>query len=384
MKFEDIPGYQSIKERLALEVKHNRTPHAQIFAGNSGSGALTLAIAFAQFLMCENKLDRDSCGTCASCQKVNKYIHPDLHLSFPVIKFKPNVVPTSADFIEPFRKSLLANPYMSYIDWMKTIDAENKQGNITRDECRSIINRLSLKTFENQYKVLIMWLPEYLGGAGNVLLKLLEEPSPNTRFILVSNSIDKILPTILSRCQLVKIPPFAHEDISKYLIENKGTESQKAEEIAFLASGDLNRAMLLTEDDSGDDTEWFEKWMKVCKTKELGPIMQFADDLAFRGKEKVKSFLSNTISILRECNSWKYIPDYKMKTAPVESNFRYKFSEFLSYECTAELYSAINNSIYNIERNANLKIELFQLSLTLRDALNRQNRRRKAALSQDI
>jgi len=334
--------------------------------------------------MCENRTEGDSCGICDSCTKVSKYIHPDLHLSFPVITIKSGVAPTSLDFIEKWREALSDNPYISYIDWMKTIGAENKQGNITRDECRSIISRLSLKTFENQYKVLVMWLPEYLGDAGNVLLKLLEEPSPNTHFVLVSHKIDRILPTILSRCQTLNIKPFTQEDIGSYLKEHRELNQVEAEELAFMANGNLNRALHLIEADASEDTLFFEKWMQLCSKKESSVLMSFADDLSMRGKEKVKNFLLHSISILRECNTKKYIPEYRMKTPKTEGEFRSKFSDFLGYQCTQELYESLNNSVYNIERNANLKIELFQLSLTLRDSLKRQNRRRKVAQSQDI
>ncbi len=204
MQFKQIVGQDAIKQRLINSVKENRVSHAQLFLGPGGSGSLPLAVAYAQYLSCENKQDDDSCGECSSCRKYQKLMHPDLHFSYPF--FAKHKDDTALTFIEQWREAFTANPYLSLDTWRSYLDAENKQANINIAECHQIIKKLSFKPFESVYKILILWLPEYLDKEGNALLKIIEEPQPNTLFLLVAQNQDQILNTILSRMQLIKIP----------------------------------------------------------------------------------------------------------------------------------------------------------------------------------
>jgi DNA polymerase-3 subunit delta' len=204
MQFKEIVGQRAIKQRLMNTVKENRVSHAQLFLGPEGSGSLALAVAYAQYLSCENKQPDDSCGECPSCRKYQKLMHPDLHFSYPF--FAKHKDDNALTFIEQWREAFLTYPYLNLDIWRDYLEAENKQANINIAECHQIIKKLSLKPFESTYKILILWLPEYLDKEGNALLKIIEEPQPNTLFLLVAQNQDQILNTILSRTQLVKIP----------------------------------------------------------------------------------------------------------------------------------------------------------------------------------
>ncbi|MBI3883029.1 MAG: hypothetical protein HY305_02115 [Sphingobacteriales bacterium] len=247
MQFENIIGQKEVKKQLTEMIQHNRLSHALLFLGKEGSGALSLAMAFAQYIVCENangkkpasagalfgepepvnnELLSDSCGICPACTKANQLVHPDIHFSYPVIPRKAGDKPISTDYIIEWREFISLHPYTNAYDWLQFIGAENKQGNITAHECNDIIRKLNLKSFESEYKILIMWLPEFLGKEGNKLLKLIEEPPPNTLFLLVAENEDQILQTILSRTQLVKIPRLTNSEVEEE-ISKQGREKQK-------------------------------------------------------------------------------------------------------------------------------------------------------------
>ena len=218
MQFKNIVGQVAVKLRLVNSVKENRVSHAQLFLAPEGAGALPLAVAYAQYLSCEDKQPNDSCGVCSSCRKYEKLVHPDLHFSYPF--FAKHKDDTALSFIEQWRDAFLTNPYLNLDIWRGYLEAENKQANINIAECHQIIKKLSFKPFESAYKILILWLPEYLDKAGNSLLKIIEEPQPNTLFLLVAQNQDQILNTILSRTQLVKVPCLHYNDVRGYLIDN--------------------------------------------------------------------------------------------------------------------------------------------------------------------
>src|SRR3954464_2966187 len=273
MLFGNVIGQLNTKAHLLEMVKQNRLSHALLFLGKEGSGALSIALAFAQYMVCDkiqnrqksaeaalplfglnassqqqtanNNQQTDSCGECPSCVKAAKLIHPDVHFSYPVIPKKSGDKPISTDYITEWREFVKLYPYGNAFDWLQFIGAENKQGNITAEECNDIIHKLSLKSFESGYKILIMWMPEYLGKEGNKLLKLIEEPPANTLFILVAENDDQLLPTILSRCQLIKIPSPSSDAIKEALMQKAGAASEIATQIAGIAEGNYREALQL-------------------------------------------------------------------------------------------------------------------------------------------
>ncbi|RYD91818.1 MAG: hypothetical protein EOP54_21805, partial [Sphingobacteriales bacterium] len=264
MQFKQIVGQHAVKQRLITSVQENRVSHAQLFLGPEGSGSLPLAVAYAQYLSCEDKQPDDSCGACSSCRKYQKLMHPDLHFSYPF--FAKHKDDTALTFIEQWRDSFLANPYLNLDAWRDSLEAENKQANINIAECHQIIKKLSLKPFESQYKVLILWLPEYLDKEGNALLKIIEEPQPNTLFLLVAQNQDQILNTILSRTQLIKITAPGYDEIKDYLLLEQGQPQGIAAEIAYLSNGNISEAIAMTRQDSSNYHNLFVQWLRLCVT----------------------------------------------------------------------------------------------------------------------
>src|SRR3984885_2909521 len=234
MQFSQVIGQQQVRDNLTEMVRQNRLSHALLFLGHEGSGALPLALAFAQYVVCERRdsSSADACGVCATCVKAGRLMHPDIHFSYPVIPKKAGDKPVSSDYSSEWREFIQQYPYGNAYDWLQFIGAENKQGNITAQECNDINRKLSLKSFESGYKILILWMPEYLGNEGNKLLKLIEEPPANTLFILVAENEGQILQTILSRTQLVKIPALDDSDVEAGLEATQDISKEKAKQIA--------------------------------------------------------------------------------------------------------------------------------------------------------
>lgn len=365
MQFKDIIGQQAVKSKLIQGVKEGRIPHAQMFLGAEGSGNLALTLAYAQYIACVAKTDTDSCGTCPNCLKYSKLIHPDLHFTFPTVGSKE----ISDNFIAQWRETFLAKPYLNVFEWLMSLGAENKQGNITVDECRNIIKKLSLKSFEGDFKVLIMWMPEYLGKEGNTLLKLIEEPPQKTLFLLAANNDEHILGTIKSRTQLVKIPQLQQPEIQDALIENHHVDEETARSAAFLAEGNYNLAIKLLSQTENDFFDSFRNWMLMCYKNDMGSVVNWVDDTSRIGREMLKSFLGYGLHIFRECLMAKNTDGKMLHLTQKENEFVAKFANFLSTSTIENITNAFNETIYHTERNANAKISLINLSLLIKNNL---------------
>ncbi len=365
MQFKDVIGQEKIKQRLISSVKGGRMPHAQIFLGPQGSGNLSLAIAFAQFVLCEQPTENDSCGTCRSCNKVGKLIHPDVHFSYPTVGSKM----VSTHFLKQWRASIASNSYLEINQWLQALDAENKQGNITRDECVDIIKKLSFKTFEGTHKILIMWLPEYLGKEGNRLLKLIEEPPENTLFILVAENQELILNTILSRCQLLTMNKLKHEDIVHALVARKQVEEQEAQRIAFLADGNFTEALSLIGNATNDNATGFLKWFRVCYLGKATELVEWVDEFAKLGRENQKQFLRYALHFLREYMVIKLVGDAKARLQPNELTTAQKMTKVIEYEQIEPISTVLNNCFYYIERNAHPKVLFLDASIQINKIL---------------
>ncbi len=364
MRFENIIGHDSVKQHLVRTVQDNRVSHAQLFLGPEGSGSLALAIAYAQFVNCEDKQEADSCGVCASCRKYEKLIHPDLHFSYPF--FAKSSGEVAINYIEAWRQALSENPYMGMNAWRAQFDAQNKQANINIAEVHDIIKKLSFKAFESEYKVLIMWLPEYLDAQGNALLKLIEEPPEKTLFLLVAENQDRILNTIISRTQLVKIHKLTHTDINQYLIENKGIDPLKAGEISFLADGNLQSAMELLQSDSNAYFDLMIQWLRLVVTDTGLKLIQLSEiDFPKLGRENQKNFLMYTIGMMRQIVLKSQGLESLIFLQDKELDFITKFSEIFTLEQLSAGVDLLEKTHYAVERNANAKILFLDLSLQL-------------------
>ncbi|SHN30427.1 ATP-binding protein [Mucilaginibacter sp. OK098] len=363
MQFKQIVGQDAIKQRLITSVKENRVSHAQLFLGPGGSGSLPLAVAYAQYLSCENKLEDDSCGECSSCRKYQKLMHPDLHFSYPF--FAKHKDDTAISFIEQWRDAFIANPYLSLDTWRGYLDAENKQANINIAECHQIIKKLSFKPFESPYKILILWLPEYLDKEGNALLKIIEEPQPNTLFLLVAQNQDQILNTILSRTQLIKIPPLGFDEIKNHLISQHNQTVDAATEIAYLSNGSLTEALTMLEYDNKGYHGQFVQWLRLCFANKGLEVMSFVDQASKMGRENQKNFLRYGINFLRECclllsgaGSLVHLPAHELETAQ-------KMTNVMNVPMAQAIVTELEKAHYHVERNGNPKILFLDVSLQI-------------------
>lgn len=361
MLFQEIIGQNAIKEQLIQSVFENRVSHAQLFLGPEGSGSFALALAYAQFISCTDRTERDSCGTCSSCRKYNKLIHPDLHFSYPF--FRGGEKEDSMADLGEWRDLVLGNPYFNLDEWRLRLDAQNKQPNINKAECLNILHRLSLKAFESEYKTMIIWLPEYLKNEGNRLLKTLEEPASKTLIILVAQNQDQILNTIISRTQLVKIPALKNEDIIRYLADNKDISETQASRIAYLSDGNMQAALNLLKEDDHDDFRNFTGWMRMTFADKGAQIIDFVDELSKLGRENQKNMLRYGVQLIRECIMLMSGAESLVHLPSAELDFVKNFSKHLDLAKCEALVNELEKAHYHIERNANPKILFLDVSL---------------------
>ena len=392
VQFEKGIGQKEIKEQLIQMVQHNRLSHALLFLGKEGTGALALALSFAQYIVCEQVNGKiknnpepslfgepeptsqqpahfnDSCGVCSACVKASQLIHPDIHFSYPVIPRKSGDKPISTDYINEWRAFIGAQPYGNVYDWLQFIGAENKQGNITSDECNDITRKISLKSFESEYKILIIWMPEYLTKNGNKLLKLIEEPPPNTLFLLVAENEDLILPTILSRTQLVKIPLLSNVEVESALAQRMGVTIEKAQQIAALSEGNYREALQLLEQAEDDWQITLREWLNLISKKNLGGQVKWIEDMSKQGREKQKQFLKYFTHLLEQAIRLSVVDEKTADSLSIAANEK-DFALRLNKLCTIHQQEAIVHELdkasYYIERNANGKMLFHALTIKL-------------------
>jgi DNA polymerase-3 subunit delta' len=368
MNFSQIPGQTEIKSKLIRSVREERVSHAQLFAGPEGCGSMALALAYARFISCENRTGDDSCGICKSCVKYEKMIHPDLHFVFPVIKGKKATDPVSDNYIEEWRDFVRKSPYFTINDWFDSIEVGNAQGMIFASEASEIIKKLNLKTFESDFKIMIIWLPEKMHQAtSNKLLKMIEEPPDKTLFLLVSEEPDKVIPTILSRCQLVKIPSFSNEDIEKYIIQRFGISAEKAADISRVSSGNIIRAIGLceNEDSSLANLDYFKSLMRYAWKRDIVSIINWSEEMASTGRENQKNFISFSLRLLREnlMLSLDQLKNRLVFLAGEEATFSGNFHPFINQNNIYPLTDEFNLVYSHIEANGNAKIIFLDLAL---------------------
>lgn len=363
MQFKDIVGQDVVKKHLLSTVNQNRVSHAQLFLGPEGSGSLALAIAYAQYICCNNKQPDDACGECASCKKYQKLIHPDLHFSYPFFaKDKDDV---SVNYISQWRQAILENHYLGLDSWRNKLNVDNKQFNINIAESHSIIGRLSLKPFEADYKIMIMWLPEYLVASGNALLKIIEEPVAKTLFLLVAQNQELLLNTIVSRTQIVKIPKLQTQNVINYLVNVKETDLNKAQEIAYLSNGNLHTAQEFLGHQENNYHDTFVKLMRYCLQNRGLEIVDLVDELAKMGRENQKNFFKYGINLMREVILFLAQTPVLIHLPEKELDFISKFSKYLNFAKAEFIATEFEKAHYHIERNANPKILFLDVSLML-------------------
>lgn len=379
MQFSDILGQSEVKTRLLRSVWEQRIPHAQLFRGPEGVGKLALALAYAQYISCENRTETDSCGICPSCVKYRKLAHPDLHFVFPIIKPAKATSVVCDDFIADFRAMILENPYFSAQQWFARISEDQKQGIIYSNESEEILRKLNLKTYESDYKIMIIWLPEKMHvNCANKLLKILEEPPENTVFLLVSNSPEEIITTILSRTQHINVPKLTEDDIVLALLRDKtkSVSQLDAVNIARISGGSLLNAFSIL-NESDENKQNFERFVTVMRLAwqvgnrkdytALKNLKKWAEDIAQStvGRERQKKFLEYSQRMIRE----NFIlnlkqPELNYLTSE-EVEFSGKFSPFINERNVEELVTEFALADRHIDQNVNAKMVFFDLMLKI-------------------
>ncbi len=385
MQFRDVIGQEPLKESLRRMVAAGRVSHAQLFTGAEGNGALPLAMAFAQYINCTDPRDGDACGVCASCVQMNQLAHPDVHFVFPVNKSKSAEAvggaegdkPISDQFIAAWREQVLqADPpgYFSEQEWYRTIEIDNKQGNISRHEADRILKKLSFKAFESRYKIVIVWLPERMNAAAaNALLKILEEPWENTLFLLVSEAPEQLLATIRSRTQPVNVPAVATDEVSKWLQTAMHIPAEQADVLARISFGNILEAKRLAEEkeDADEDFDLFVRLMRLSYEDRHLQLLEWAEEAAALNREGQKAFLENTLRLLRDA----YMLSMGMPEVAYlhgkELAFVEKFAPFVNNRNIEALVAETQRTVGDIARNGNPKIVFAHYALTVSKLVNR-------------
>lgn len=371
MQFNEIIGHNNVKEHLIQTVNEGRISHAQLFLGKEGSGNLAMAIAYAQFISCTNKQTKDACGSCPSCVKYNKLAHPDLHFIFPVATSAlVKKDPVSKNYMEQWREINGASHYFSLADWQDKIETGNKRLLISKNESAEILKILSLKTYESEYKIVIIWYPERFNiASANKLLKAIEEPPEKTLFLLVAQDPEQIISTILSRTQLVKVGRIEEQELQSAIQQIFQLNEIQAKEIAHLSDGNYIAAKKLIEHSEVEELylNQFKKWMRSAFVADVLGLVNWTEEVASPayGREKQVHFLKYCLQIFRESLMQNYGDTSLERSGENAAQFLQKFAPYIHGANCIETIALFNDAIYHIERNANPKILFLDISLKL-------------------
>lgn len=375
MLFKNIIGHEHIKNHLLTSARNGRIPHAQLFVGPEGSGVLQIAIAYSQYILCqniglENTSENDSCNL-----KFENFSHPDLHFIYPTVTTEDvKSKPKSLDFLSHWREFLTEKPYGSLFDWYDKLGVGNKQGEIRVEDASEILKSLSLKSYEGGYKIMIIWMADKMNiAASNKLLKLLEEPTDKTLFILISENEEDILQTIRSRCQVINFPKLSESAITKQLIEFEGIVEKEAMTIAHKSQGNYNKALQLCQKVNEDAPfeEWFVTWVRAAfrakgNAAAIQDLINWSEEIAKLGRETQKKFLHFCIDMFRQALLYNYQAEPLVYYESGIQGFDIKkFSPFITGNNITDIYKELNDAVYHIERNGNAKIILTDLSIKL-------------------
>lgn len=383
MLFKDILGQDHIKNYLITTANAGRIPHAQLFIGPEGSGTLPMAMAYAQYILCNNSDGENTTGNSACNLKFEHISHPDMHFVYPITstdEVKGDSV-VSTNFLDQWRSFVKENPYGSLFDWYKKLEIPKKQGIISVKESAAINKNLSLKAYEGGYKVMIIWMADKMRtDAANKLLKLLEEPPEKTIFILISESIDDLLQTIISRCQVVDFLALPEQVITDALIATHKVEANLAKKIAHQCEGNYNKALHLLHKDDDDSVfeEWFINWVRAAfkakgNASVIADLISWSTTIAKEGRETQKNFLQFCIQFFRQALLLNYKATDLVYLEPNFENFKLeKFAPFVHGNNIADIFKELEDAMYHIERNGNSNIILTDLSIKLTRLLHKK------------
>lgn len=377
MFFHDIAGQQDIKARLIRSVRDQRVPHAMLFLGPEGYGGLPLAIAFARYINCSHRTEEDACGTCPSCLKISKLVHPDLHFVFPIVKTGSSAV-VSDLYLGSWREFVLKEPYFTMGQWMDKLGAENKQGGIFTKESDEILRKLSVKSYEAEYKVMIIWMAEKINPqTANKLLKIFEEPPEKTLFLLIASGSEQMLPTILSRMQTFVLPPVEDQDLGSFLLRKENASPEAIKRAVSLAAGNYAKALACLQNGEEEAVffDFFVRWMRLCwsvrstdRNKQQASMLELIrlmEEMASPGREKIKQFLLYSVNLIRENLLLHWGREELVRLDSGEHNFSSKFSAFIHEGNVFQIIEELSLAYDHIEANGNEKIVMTDLVLRL-------------------
>ncbi|WP_462279801.1 DNA polymerase III subunit [Salinivirga cyanobacteriivorans] len=372
MKFSEVLGQHQVKKQLTGMAASGRISHNLLFTGPKGSGKLPLAMAYAQYLLCENPTETDSCGECSSCKRISNLEHPDLHLVYPVIKKKPTDKPKSDDFIELFRELFKAQPYFSYIDWVVKLNAENKQAGIFVSENEALIHKLSLKSYGGKYKIFIFWMMEKVNmETANKLLKALEEPPENTIFLLISDRTELILPTIISRSQLIRTQILQSDEIAEGLSAQFQMPENEEQKLAVFADGSFNKAISLVanSDELGKNLDRFIEYFRMSYSFNIEKINKIVNDFKTMSRDNIVEFLQYCLFLVRNNMALNMQLEDMVHLTEEERKFSQNFSKMINPNTANLLSREFEEAIFHITRNVNTKIVMFDLAIKIHENL---------------
>ena len=375
MQFSDILGQEHIKSHLVKSASSGRIPHAQLFVGPDGCGTLAMAIAYAQYILCKNLGNENSDGNESCNLKFNSISHPDLHFIYPTVTTEDvKTKPKSTDFIADWRQFLLENPYGSLFDWYRTLGVKNKQGEIRVEDAQEILKSLALKSYEGGYKIMIIWMADKMNiASSNKLLKLLEEPTDKTLFLLITENEEDLIQTIRSRCQVLHFNALPEKVIADALVSRDNIEPRTAAKIAHQSQGNFNKALQMLQED-GEDVyfeKWFVDWVRAAfrakgNATAILDLISWSELIAGLGRETQKKFLQYCIEMFRQTLLLNYQTTALVYMEPKIEKFKLEnFAPFVNGNNISDIFKELSDAIFHIERNGNAKIILTDLSIKL-------------------
>ncbi len=367
MRFADIPGHSDIKAELRYMVDKDRLPHALLFTGAKGSGKLALSLALASYIQCVGNKTDDKCDNCNQCKKSRKHIHPDISFVLPTIS-EGNKSKSSLDYMKEWREILAEKPFLSLEDWMNYIDSKNKQPNIAKISIQDLIDYYNYRTYEGNKRISIIWNAELLAKEGNRLLKLIEEPPSDALIILNATDISKVLPTIISRCQVVRVPPFTDEELISWGEKVSGN-NQNLVNLSQISEGNINVFSKMLHSVNTDLFDELIHWFRLCYVGNSEDMLKFSEDFYKYSKDNQKLFFKNALNLLGHILHSNYLPKENIGVLDSEYDTIIKIRNIISEHKLAELAEDFDKNIYYLERNANPKILFFTSSLFLNNVL---------------
>lgn len=368
MRFADIAGHNNVKEHLRTLVDSDRVPHALLLSGPEGTGKLALARALAQYMHCVSPVNGDSCGRCPSCVQHASLNNTDMHFVYPIVKSKQKHQLVSTDMADAWRNFLSCGNYASWQRWLDIIDAGNSRPGIYVEESAEILRKLNISNFSARYKVMVVWLPEKLQGeAANKLLKIIEEPFDDTKFIFVSNDPASILPTILSRLQRVAVTRLSDDEIAAILVDTRGVDPQAAVQLAYISDGNACTALdaVETAGEFDEFMELFQDIMRKAYMRDVKALRDNGDTVAAMGREKSLRFLAYCARMVRENFIYNLGRQDLVRLTGAEARFSSRFAPFINAANADDMMRLFDEAAADISRNANAKIVMFDTLLHL-------------------